>query len=273
MMKYLIVVIAFIVMLYLFLITPRLSFKKRMDAYHGIQFAHRGLHSTSRGIPENSMSAFRKALAKGYGIELDVHLTADGDLVVFHDYTLTRMCGRKEVVETLTSRELSKCTLSNTRETIPLFRDVLRLVNGQVPLLIELKIPTDSMDICQEVYRQLEDYTGPYLIQSFNTLGLQWFKKHAPHILRGQLSSRLTVSDKSQKWILRFAAENLLTNVIGRPDFISYKLQDLPNPSVWLLKNFFRTPVAVWTLRTAKALRIGQKNYDMQIFENPYEKY
>lgn len=259
-------------MLYLFLICPRMSFKSRMDAYHGMMFAHRGCHNADRGVPENSMSAFRKALAKGYGIELDLHLTADGELVVFHDDSLKRMCRKNIKVESMTAKELTRCHLLGTRETIPLFRDVLNLVQGRVPLLIELKIPTDSMEICEETYRQLKDYTGPYMIQSFNTLGLRWFRKNAPHILRGQLSSRLTASDKESVWLFRFAAEYLLINVVGRPDFISYKFHDLPNPSVWVLKNFFRTPVAVWTLRTAKSLKIGKKKYDMQIFENQYEK-
>lgn len=267
-MKWLILIIVILFMLYLFMIAPRLSFKKRMAAYRGIMFAHRGYHNIKRGVPENSMLSFRKAIARGYGIELDVHLSADGKLVVFHDDTLKRICGRKETIESLTARELTRCRLSGTAETIPLLDDVLQLVHGQVPLLIEMKIPTDSVEICEKLYQRLQNYNGAYLIQSFNTMGLQWFKKNAPHILRGQLSSSLTCSDKEPTWVLRFAVENLLCNTIGRPDFISYKLNDLPNPSVWFLKNFFKTPVAVWTLRTSKALRIGKKNYYMQIFED-----
>ena len=269
-MKWLVLIIVILFMLYLFMIGPRLSFKKRMAAYYGIMFAHRGYHNINHGIPENSMLSFRKAIAMGYGIELDIHLSADGNLVVFHDDTLERVCGRKETVESLTSKELMKCRLSGTSETIPLLDDVLQFVHGQVPLLIEMKIPTDSVEICEKLYQRLQNYDGSYLVQSFNTMGLQWFKKNAPHILRGQLSSRLTRSDKDPAWALRFAVENLLCNVVGRPDFISYKLNDLPNPSVWLLKNFFKTPVAVWTLRTSRALRVGKKNYYMQIFENQH---
>jgi glycerophosphoryl diester phosphodiesterase len=242
-----------------------------MYAYHGLMFAHRGYHNADHGIPENSMPAFQKAIAKGYGIELDLHLTADGELVVFHDDTLTRMCGRDDVIESMTSKELTRCRLLNTRETIPLFRDVLALVDGQVPLLIELKIPSHSMDICEETYLQLQSYTGSYMIQSFNTMGLKWFRTHAPHVLRGQLSSNLTRSHKENSWLLRFVVKHLLCNAIGRPDFISYKLHDLPSPGVWILKNIFRAPIAVWTLRTPKALRTGKAKYDIQIFENQYE--
>ena len=267
-MKWLILMIVFLFMLYLFMIAPRMSFRRRMRAYRGVMFAHRGYHDMDGGIPENSMTAFHRAITLGYGIELDVHLSADGRLIVFHDDTLKRMCGRNETVESLTSTELTHCHLSGTTETIPLLDDVLQLVHGQTPLLIELKIPSDSTEICEKLCHLLQNYEGSYLVQSFNTKGLQWFRKNAPHILRGQLSSRLTRSDRSPAWVLRFAVENLLCNVIGRPDFIAYKLNDLPNLSVWFLKIFFRTPVAVWTLRTSRALRVGKKDYDMQIFEN-----
>ncbi len=236
-------------------------------------FAHRGYHNMECGIPENSMSAFRAAIKKGYGIELDLHLSSDGQLVVFHDYTLERMCGHNGVVENMTYGELRQYRLLGTEEPIPLFKDVLSAVDGQVPLLIELKIPTSSVEICEKTYMLLKDYPGSYMIQSFNAMGLRWFRQHVPSILRGQLSAHLTTEQTHERQFLKFIVQNLLCNFIGRPDFISYRLSDLPHLSVLFLKYILHTPVAVWTLKTEEALETGTLKYDIQIFEKHGENY
>lgn len=194
-------------------------------------------------------------------------------LVVFHDDTLNRVCKKSGTIEDLTVPELKTCRLQDTEEQIPLFEDVLSLVNGQVPLLIELKIPGRSTAICQHVHKALSCYYGNYMIQSFNTMGLFWYRRHAPEVLRGQLSSRLTKDPLKELWFLRFLAENLLLNFLGRPDFISYKLKNLPKFTVSFLRKFFGTPTAVWTLRTPEALLEGKRCYDMQIFEKHGENY
>lgn len=253
--------------LYLAALAPETSRQKEMAAYRGTMFAHRGYHCAEKGIPENSIPAFKAALEKNYGIELDIHITKDRQLVVFHDDTLTRMCKLEKRPEEMTLQELKNCTLSDTREHIPAFEEVLSLVNGRVPLLIELKIPDRSTALCERTYRVLKTYRGPYLVQSFNTLGLRWFYENAPHILRGQLSSNLTKSDKTPHWVFRFLTKHLMLNFWGRPDFISYKLADLPTFNTTILRRFFDTPFAVWTLRTSKQLEEGIRHYDMQIFE------
>lgn len=272
-MTVLIILIIGILVLYLFAIFPRLSHRKEMLCYRRTMFAHRGYHCLKKGIPENSVRAFRAALARGYGIEIDLHLTKDGQLVVFHDDTLERMCGRMDSIEDLTYEELKSCRLLGTSETIPLFTDVLSLVRGRVPLLIELKIPGASNQICEKTFQTLKEYSGPYLIQSFNTMGIRWFRLHAPHVLRGQLSSNLTGENLKEAWILRFMVKYLLVNFVGRPDFISYNLNDLPVVNVWILKHIFHVPIAVWTLRTPDMLKKGKKHFDMQIFEKPCENY
>ena len=99
-MHVVIILLILFILLYCFAIFPEMSRQKRMKAFHGIMFAHRGLHSKTHGIPENSMSAFRAAIQKNYGIELDLHLTRDGELVVFHDDDLKRVCGRPERPDT-----------------------------------------------------------------------------------------------------------------------------------------------------------------------------
>lgn len=138
---------------------------------------------------------------------------------------------------------------------------------------IELKIPKHSLKICEKTYELLKIYHGDYLVQSFNSLGIWWFRIHAPEILRGQLSSRLTKEKLKEPWLLCFLTEKLVCNLFSRPDFISYKLKDLPTFPVSFLRTAFHTPVAVWTLRTREALKEGSKQYDMQIFEKHSKNY
>lgn len=165
-------IIVFLILFYFYLIWPRLSRKRQIRPFLHTMFAHRGYHCIEKGIPENSIPSFRAAISHGYGIELDVHLTSDEKLVVFHDDDLSRICGRPETIESLPLKELQSCRLQNTNETIPLFTDVLSLVGGQVPLLIELKIPKSSLGICEKTWEILKNYNGPYMVQSFNTLGI-----------------------------------------------------------------------------------------------------
>lgn len=252
---------------YLFMIMPRMTKRKQMKLFMGQKWAHRGLHCVEKGIPENSMAAFKQAVKEGYGIELDVHLTKDGRLVVFHDDTLKRVCGKEGRIEDMSYEELQQCYLSGTSEKIPLFSSVLSYIKGRVPLLIEVKLPSQNTDICVHLEDQLRGYTGPYLIQSFNCLVLRWLKKYRKDILRGQLSSNLVKSDHSPHYILRFCVKYLLSNCITRPDFISYKLKDSRNVSLLVLHSLLFTPVAVWTLRTAQAMEQAVKQYDMYIFE------
>lgn len=267
------IVISVVILFYFFMVFPRRTEKKRILDISPSMFAHRGYHDIAHRIPENSMTAFHAAIQHGYGIELDLHLTRDGQLIVFHDDTLERLCGRPGRVEDLTYDELKSLCLLGTDERIPLFSEVLAAVNGRVPLLIELKIPTFSLKICEETYRILKSYSGHYMIQSFNTMGLRWFRLHAPHILRGQLAEHLTARECREAWLLKFLVQNLFCNFLGRPDFISYRLSDLPHLSVLLLKYIFRVPIAVWTLTTNEELKKGMSGYHIQIFEKHGENY
>lgn len=271
-MKYLILFCC-IGIAYLFFLLPRLTTRKVMKRFSGTLFAHRGYHCVEKGVPENSMPAFQAAIARGYGIELDVHLTKDGQLIVFHDDTLDRICGVSGTPETMTWAELSRLSLSGTAYRIPLLSDVLALVDGRVPLLIELKIPTSALSICRVCLPLLEAYEGDFFVQSFHTMGLLWFRLHAPHILRGQLSCRFNSPQDEHSPILRFLVRHLLCNFLGRPDFVAYKMAHLPSVSVGILRKLFHLPVAVWTLRTSQALAYGRRHFDMQIFEVPAGEY
>lgn len=259
--------------LYVAAIAPEMSRKNQMKAYSGTMFAHRGYHCIEHGIPENSIPAFKAAIQRGYGIELDVHLTRDNRLVVFHDDTLKRMCGKDGVIEQTNTSDLKELTLLDTPCHIPLLEEVLCLTDGQVPLLIELKMPGADTEICRRTYDLLKHYHGNFLVQSFNSEALRWFYRNAPHILRGQLSSNLVKDTPDAPYVYRFLVKHLLTNFWGKPDFISYKLTDLSNPSALFLRKVMNTPFAVWTLRNHFTGRREPRNYDMEIFEKSAENY
>ncbi|MGE9974647.1 glycerophosphodiester phosphodiesterase family protein [Coprococcus catus] len=263
----LMIVFLLCILLYFILIIPNIFRRKAMQPYLYLDYAHRGLHDSTKRIPENSMAAFQEALKKNLAIELDIHITRDNQVVVFHDDTLERICNVSGTIEESDYQDLAKLHLQNTDEHIPLFSDVLHYINGRVPLLIELKLPSRDTRLCNYTLKLLEDYQGPYLIQSFNSLGVRWFFKHAPQVLRGQLSSALTKTDPECPYLARFCVQHLLTNLYCHPDFISYKFSDTSNLSVWLNQHLFHIPIAVWTLRNSQTYRQAKTKFDMYIFE------
>ena len=180
-------------------------------------YAHRGLWG--EGAPENSLAAFRAAVERGYAIELDVQLSADGTVMVFHDYTLTRMCQKDVKLCDLTREELAACTLGGTEERIPTFAEVLELVGGRVPLLVELKGESGNTALCPAVAALLDDYKGEYCVESFNPLLLCWFKKNRKSVVRGLLSTDLIKEKKSGSKLLNFALSALLVTFLCRPAF------------------------------------------------------
>ena len=169
--------------LYLFLVAPKKT--KDMEKYKNVYYAHRGLHNKDRA--ENSMSAFRAAVEAGYGIELDVRLSKDGKLVVFHDDTLDRVCGREGKVIDFTADELADFKLNGTSDGIPLFTDVLSIVDGKIPLLVEIKENPGDSTVSTATCEILKDYHGNYIVESFNPLSLKVVKKMLPDVSRGIL--------------------------------------------------------------------------------------
>ena len=246
---------------------PRLTRKKEAQDYIHHLFAHRGLFSKDQSIPENSMAAFAKAIEHGYGIEMDIQLTKDNQLVVFHDHTLTRMCGIDLPVCEMTYEQLQKYTLFDTDEKIPLFKDVLKLVKGKVPLLIEIKLPTLRTYTCQAADELLQNYQGKYCIESFNPLALRWYKKHRKEVVRGQLSANLTKPVTEAGFLLSFLVKYLLLNFLGRPDFIAYRYTDTQNVSFMLNKCLWRTPTFAWTVRSQAVLEKYRSKFDSIIFD------
>jgi glycerophosphoryl diester phosphodiesterase len=162
-------------------------------------------------------------------MELDVQLSKDGRVVVFHDDTLNRVCGVDARVDALTFEQLRQLRLCGSDQTIPLFSEVLDMVAGRGPLIVELKSGPRNRELCEKTLLLLEGYEGEYCIESFDPNIVGWFRVHAPHILRGQLATppRLLWSNGIRA-LRSLIFGNLLADVISRPQFIAYRIGPKP---------------------------------------------
>ena len=240
--------------------------KKQFDktAFLHVNFAHRGLHDLENGIPENSMAAFQAAAKAGYAAELDVQLSGDGQVVVFHDDNLKRVCGIGGKISDYDYEDLKKMTLCGTSETISLFTDVLReFQKGGGPLLVELKTGSRNKELCRKTCEILKNYPGVYCIQSFNPFIVLWFKKHAPEVFRGQLAEG---PGGYPKYIPRFVAHMLSycwMAFINKPDFIAYEICKRPKRILKLRETGIL--LFAWTSREPG---VNESENDAVIFEN-----
>ncbi len=251
-------------LIYLFLIAPKN--KKKMTKFKNLYYAHRGLHNEERA--ENSMSAFKAAALGGFGIELDIRLSKDGKLVVFHDDTLDRVCGKEGKVIDFTADELATFKLSGTDDGIPLFSDVLALVDGKVPLLVEIKENAGDSTVSHAACEMLKVYKGEFIIESFNPMSLKVVKEQYPEIPRGILSHRYYEYEKSRKPLF-FLLQSLLLNFLCRPAFIAYDHRHANAFGLRFVRAFFKVPTIAWTVRSAEDEAIARKNgFDGIIFEN-----
>lgn len=207
-----------------FLVAPGRASGEKKAPFYGANIAHRGLHRADRSVPENSLAAFRDAAENGYAVELDVHLTADNRVVVFHDDSLRRVCGVEQDVEALTWHELRELRLDGTSEHIPLLSDVLAELRGRVPVVIELKTSPRRKDLCERTWELLRAYNGDFCIESFDPRIVRWWRLNAPGVLRGQLSCTREQFGESTTPVQAFFLSRLLCNFLGRPQFIAYGL-------------------------------------------------
>jgi glycerophosphoryl diester phosphodiesterase len=237
-----------------------------METFLRHKYAHRGLHDGEHA--ENSLSAFGRAVEHGFGIELDVHVSRDGEVVVFHDKSLKRMCGVEGEISDYTAEELSHLSLAGTGEGIPTLREVLALVDGRVPLLVEIKAMTVAdKEVTERTAALLAEYRGPYMIESFNPLSLREIRRLAPGTMRGFLGSHLT---KGKKWNLaQYLTQHFLFNCIVRPDFIAFD----KNYVTYVPFAFFRLchihrPLIAWNIRSAEEEELARRQgFDTVIFE------
>ncbi|NLU24759.1 MAG: glycerophosphodiester phosphodiesterase [Clostridiales bacterium] len=234
------------------------------------RYAHRGLHDKERGIPENSMAAFRRAIDNAYGAELDVHLLKDGRLAVIHDASLKRTAGADVQVEDLTAEELKQYRLEGTEEQIPLLEEVLALFADRTPLVVEIKAERGNhAALTKATCEMLDRFPVQYCMESFDPRVLLWLRRNRPEIVRGQLSEQfLRHGDGGEQGKLTlFMLQNLLTNFLTRPDFIAYRFSDRKALNLRWCRKFYRVQEINWTIDSKADMRTAEKEGNLVIFE------
>ena len=246
-----------------FLTAPGKASARQKAPFLGRNIAHRGLHARDKSIPENSLEAFSLAAEMGYGVELDVQLSKDGFVVVFHDDTLDRVCGVHGRVDEYNYSELRKMKLCGTECCIPLFSDVLRVINGRRPIICELKNGPRNRELCKKTYDLISAYRGEICVESFSPLIVAWFRIHGKDLLRGQLAmpAHEYPEDTPGGKVTAFLASRTLLNFLGRPQFNAYEIGRQP-PTVRLAQALGAMTVA-WTSHEPR----NEKGKDCVIFE------
>ncbi|MEO3385923.1 glycerophosphodiester phosphodiesterase [Mesorhizobium sp. CAU 1741] len=220
--------------------------------------AHRGFHDQNKTRWENTLSAFDAAVGRGYAIECDVHLSADGVPVVFHDDTLERLTGRQGSVHEVTAAELAQVTIGGTTDHVPTLAEMLARVRGRVPLVIELKgIQGKDEGLVAAVGRALADYAGEAAIMSFDHWLVRQFAEQAPGIPGGLTAHGRTTSDLEAHFAM-------LAHPIS---FVSFGVMDLPNPFVNLVREKLAMPVITWTVRDEWGRKVTSEHADQMTFE------
>ena len=275
-MELLIWCIGVLLLLIWFCVKPGRFAAAQAAPFYGVNHAHRGLYAQDQSVPENSLPAFAAAAEKGYGMELDIQLSLDGEVVVFHDDTLARMCGIDGRVDAFPLARLREMPLAGTAERMPLLTEVFDTVAGKAPIIIELKTGPRNEELCRKGLALMrayqKQYGGAFCVESFDARIVAWFRKNAPDILRGQLTDSPRALGSGRP-VLDFIAGNLLSNVIARPQFIAH------GPG-WktALARFAEACGAMpvyWTARPGDDAAALEEYYDAVIFEHyaPKPKY
>lgn len=220
--------------------------------------AHRGLHDLNKACWENTLSAFERAASRGFAIECDVHLSADGDVVVFHDDTLKRLTGTDGYIWQRTAAEMGALRIGGTADHAPTLAELLKLVDGRVPLVIELKgIPGHDGELVERVGAALRNYKGKVAIMSFDHWLIRDFARHAPGIPAG-----LTAwGDQDHELEAHFS---MLAHNIS---FVSYSVTHLPNRFISFVRDRLSMPVITWTVRDQDAVKATFAHADQMTFE------
>lgn len=267
-----IIVLILLLLIYAELIRPNLP-RRDITPLLGRDYAHRGLWTTNEpgkeNRPENSLAAFRAAVEKDYGIELDVHLTKDGALVVHHDDSLKRLTGVDIRIAESTLEEVRACKLPNG-EPVPTYDEVLETVAGRIPMIVEVKVEGGNADaLSKAVYERMKTYSGPWCMESFQPGAVKWFRQNAPEIIRGQLAFDHAGKGKTAFLFLRnLSIASMLQNWWARPDFVAFEAKSerwctLSMHLLRLMKPWF----VAWTVRSQADMDQLRGKYDLQIFE------
>lgn len=226
----------------------------------GVEYAHRGLHARAR--VENSPAAFAAAIGAGMGIECDVQLTADQRAMVFHDWELDRLTGERGAVRSRTSDELGWIALRGSQDRIPSLRELLALVAGRVPLLVEIKSrrEIDPAPLCASVCEDLAGYRGQVAVMSFDPRVGYWFHRHAPDRVRG-----LVVTEENDRGLVGTIRRRLAL-WRAAPDFLAYDVRDLPSRFA-AAQRARGLPLLTWTVRTPALREVAGRYADAPIAE------
>ncbi|MGO4385993.1 glycerophosphodiester phosphodiesterase family protein [Microvirga sp. 2YAF29] len=234
--------------------------------------AHRGLHNKANGVIENTLSAAEAAIAHGFPIELDVQLTADNEAIVFHDFELDRLTGETGLVIERNLSALTGIGISGTMggDKIPSLKDYLAKIAGRTPLVIEIKSKFDGdMRLTKRAIEILKDYSGPFVVKSFDPEIVAYLRQNAPNITRGFIGE-LEYASKADSFLTpekKHRMANLLDFAEMQPQFLSWRVKDLPCASTHLSKLLGNLPVMTWTVRSPEDRAKSEKHADQMVFE------
>ncbi len=261
------IVIVFLFIAYVLAVLPRRPGKAGAAPFRGLMAAHRGLYEKDQSVPENSLEAFKRAAADGCGVELDVQLSKDGAVVVFHDDTVDRMTTGKGRVDSFTLSELQAMPLMGTAHRMPLFTDVMAVLDGVSPTIVELKSTPNYKELCEKTLAILRTCKGPYCVESFDPRIVRWFYLHAPDIVRGQLTEAYSYWRKAGLPLWRcLMMHTLCINFLTHPQFIAFGRGH--RPLCMLLGRRLGTMTVFWTERPDSDHELLAKRYDCRIFEH-----
>ena len=235
--------------------------------------AHRGLHNARDRVIENTEPAFTAAIAKGYGIELDLRPAADGAPMVFHDLKLSRLIDAKGLITDYAAKDLSRLTYkADPAARLVTFAELLEHVAGRVPILAEIKSEWDPPDAAflKAVAKLAKAYKGPLALMSFDPAVIAAIKPQAPKVPRGIISG---IYQGAGWWLDKLDAEraerlsHLIESGPAAPNFFAYHVKDLPTTVTRFLREGLGIPLFTWTVRTAKDLAKARRYADAPIFE------
>lgn len=255
------------VLLYLLLMMPRMLGKPDTEYMTKWLYAHRGLHDNRSDAPENSLKAFQRAVDAGFGMELDIQLTKDEVVVVFHDDSLKRICGVEGCIADYTYEELQQFRLCDSEERIPKFEDVLKLVNGATPLIVEFKMEKWKPRLCQLGDELLQQYQGVYCIESFHPMCVYWYRRHRKEVVRGQLAEAF-LRRPDNKGIKYVILHNLLLNFLAKPDFVAYNHRHADGFARRICRKLYRNRAVAWTIKSEEELAEARKHFEVFIFDS-----
>ncbi len=232
--------------------------------------AHRGLHDAAKGVIENTPGAAKAAVAAGFGIECDVQMTADGEAVVFHDFTLDRLTVASGRVDALTAAQLGEVAMRGTPDRIMTLKAFIGVVGGRVPLVVEVKSRFDGdMRLTRRVAEIVNASPAPIVLKSFDPRIVAELARLTPGHARGIVAmldysypdyETCTADEKRDM-------ANLLHFHVSRPDFLSWRVRDLPSAAPYLCRTALGLPVMSWTVRTAEDRALAAAHADQMVFE------